>query len=187
MTNAIETIEITSEHRYAYYQDESFDYLKEYDWDCWGLFTISRGMNAADLALDTFGLNKRLESIMENKEFSWNDSEAVTAISKAITRGGYQHAFINLGYSPWHYLVIYWNPELLIDHDRLISEFREWYEGNVFTVALEKLEKYESLSGKTIEQWETLESVGQVIFTDKFQFSNESCQELLGLPTAVAA
>tara|TARA_R110000803_G_scaffold2373_1_gene8044 strand:+ start:565 stop:1131 length:567 start_codon:yes stop_codon:yes gene_type:complete len=188
MNDLVETIEIKAGYRYASYLDQDrFDYLKDEDWDCWGLFTVSTGMNEVNLALDTFGINERLETVMENNQHSWNDNEAVIALGKAINRAGYQYKFLNLGYSPWHYLVAYWDPKLLLDPKGVLNEFSEWYEGNVFTISLEKLEVYESLSGSTIEQWETVESVGQVIFTDNFQFSAETCQELLGASIAIAA
>jgi hypothetical protein len=46
MEKPIDTIEIDSKTRYALYPDtETWDYLREYDWEGLGVFTISNDRN----------------------------------------------------------------------------------------------------------------------------------------------
>jgi hypothetical protein len=178
MNDAIETIEIDDKTRYALYLDSySFDYLKEYEWEGLGVFTISKSSRTYDLSLDLDGLNNRLENLKEN--YYIEDSQA--AIIKAITRAGYLHKFVTLKDYPsvWHDLVIYWDPKVIPSIDGFLEEFEAWYCGNVYVVALETLETYVGRY-RTIEQWEVSDSIGGILLTDSYKFDYANCDDLLG-------
>jgi hypothetical protein len=179
MEKPIETIEVSDQLRYAIRYDYwPLDYLKDYDHEFFSVFTIRTGDRLSPLELDNFGLNSRLRNALE-----WtkrDDTEAV--LSKILTRAGYNYKFVELQQYPsaWHDLVVYWrDKETIIDG--YIEELSAWYNGNVFTVALEQKETYVGRNN-TIEQWEIIDAIGQVIFTKNYQFTLDTCKELLGEP-----
>ena len=177
MNDAIDTIEIDDKTRYALYLDTwTFDYLKEWDWEGLGVFTLRHGRLTDELELDTLGINYRLREIRGNDFI--DDKEA--AIGKALTRAGYSYKFIGLTDSSyWHEVVIYWDDKQIRNIDGVIDELRAWYCGEVYSVALETLETYTGRY-RTIEQWEVSESVSQVIFTRNYKFDYATCDDLLG-------
>ncbi len=186
----LEVIEIDDNWRYAcYYDDSAFDYLHDYDNDSWGLFTIRHSQWVRDLALNTFGINDRLSSVMEWTEHSWNHKHAETELGKSITRAGYNYEFVQLNggsQCSWSYVVVYWN-DYITEPKGLIDEIKAWYAGEVFTVCLERRDVYYGPNGKTIETWELEEAVSQVIFTRDYQFVADVAEELLGRPQLAAA
>ncbi len=177
MNEPLEIIEIDDKTRYALYLDTwTFDYLKEWDWDAMGVFTLRKSQWSSELELDALGLNSRLREIRGN-DFINNEE---IAIATAISRAGYSHQFVSLNDgSYWHEVVIYWDDNLIKGIDGVIDELRAWYCGEVYTVAIEKLETYVG-TYRSLEQWEVVDSVGQVIFTRNYKFDLETCNELLG-------
>jgi hypothetical protein len=186
-----ETIELTPDYRYAlYYDDTQFDYLHDWDHDSWGLYTISSSRWTSNLSLDTFRVNDRLATVMEWTEHSWNHKHAETEIGKALTRAGYDHAFVSLNggsQSVWAYVVVYWDPNALNDAKGLIGELEAWFSGQVFTITLERREVYYGPREQTIETWEITDSLSNVIFFDDYAFTKENCAELLYAADLVAA
>lgn len=181
MYNDGEIIEINDDYRYvARYDSSYFDYLSEWDVDAWGVFSLATSRWTRELALDTFGVNDRLREITE-----WNREDLESAIGKALTRAGYSYKFVNLNggsQSIWAYVVVYWDPALMADISGLVEELSAWYEGEVYWVALEQRDVYTNSRGDTYETWDVVESVGQVIFTDTYKYTIETCHELLGMP-----
>jgi hypothetical protein len=178
MEKPIETIEIDDKTRYALYPDtETWDYLREYDWEGLGVFTITNDRNCRPLALDALGLNSRLETI--NDSYFIGDKQE--AMAKAITRAGYSYKFVTLRDYPsyWHEVVIYWDENTIRSIDGVIDELEAWYCGNVYTVALETLETYTG-TYRNIEQWEVTDSIGRILFTDSYKFDYANCDDLLG-------
>jgi hypothetical protein len=177
MNDAIDTIEIDDKTRYALYLDTwTFDYLKEWEWDGLGVFTLRKSKWNSELELDALGLNNRLREIRGN---DFIDNEKV-AIATAISRAGYSYQFESLNDSSyWHEIVIYWDDKQITSIDGILDELRAWYCGEVYSVALETLETYVGRY-RTIEQWEVSDSVSQVIFTHNYKFDLETCKDLLG-------
>jgi hypothetical protein len=179
MEQPIETIEVSDQLRYAIrYDNWSLDYLKDYDHEFFSVFTIRKGDRQRDLELDNFGLNSRLRNALD-----WtkrDDTEQVLA--KIFTRAGYNYKFVELqGYpSAWHDLVVYWSDEV-INPEGYIEELSAWYNGHVYRVALEQKEIYIGRNN-TIERWEVIDEICQVIFTKNYEFTLDTCKELLGEP-----
>lgn len=178
------TIDVNENYRYAAYPDhDPFDYLKDYEWDNWGLFTIAINRGYRPLGLDTFGLNDQLTRVAEWHQHSWNDNQLETALSKTITRAGYSHIYLNLnGYSQgdWAYVVLYYKEEWLTDPSGLINELEAWFRGDVYTIALERLETYTSQYGNTKTEWEMVDNIGHVLIHDGNEFTLETCEDYLG-------
>ena len=178
------TIELGERYRYAAYPDaEYFDYLKDYEWDSWGLYTIAIEKRYNRPALDTFGINDRLATVQEHYEFSWNSKTLETELQKAASRAGYKSQWLSLqGYSQgeWAYVLLYWREDYLQDPSGLIQELQAWWRGDVYWIALEKLETYTSATGNTIERWELVDSLSQVIIHDDNPFTLDTCEGYLG-------
>ena len=186
------TAEINETFRYAaYYDEHHFDYLRDWDHDYWGLFTISVAWSMNALELDTYGLNDRLREVMQWTEHSWNHKHAETELGKAISRAGYDYKFVQLNggsQSCWNYAVVYWDTKAITSGDGVIAELQAWYSGEVYTVALERLITYQELGGdRAIERWEAVESISNILFYDGYEFSAKNCDELLDAYQVVAA
>lgn len=185
-----EIIELSDTQRYACYVDtDCFDYLNDWDHDAWGLFTLAIDRQYRPLSLDTFGINDRLQKIVDWYSFDWNDNTLDKQLEKAITRAGYSSRQFSLrGYSQsdWAYVVLYWREDYISDITGVIEELEAWFRGDVFTITLEELVVYKSESGAEKHYWECIESIGGVFFTDSYQFTKETCAELLYAADLVA-
>lgn len=178
------TIDVNEEYRYAAYgENEHYDYLHDQDRDNWGLYTIAINKQYNPLALDTFGINDKLNRIIDWHQHTWNDNRLETALSKSIERAGYKHIYLQLnGYSQgdWAYVVLYYKEEWLVNPTGLIGELEAWFRGDVYTIALERRETYVSQHGNTKEDWDVIESVGRVLIHDYNEFTLETCEYYLG-------
>jgi len=187
MSEALETYQLSDDQRIVVYQDDDyFDYLTEWDHD-FSVFTISSATNLGNLELDNFGINERLMAVMEWHEHSWNHETTNKALGKAIERAGYDYKFLTLqGYSQgeWHYVVAYWEKELIGDASGTLDELYSWYRAGTAIVSLQTKVVYTALDGRTIEEWDREESVGQVLFTDGYPLSKENAMEILGMVNA---
>ena len=183
----METIEINENYRYTADLDmNQFDYLSDWEWESWGMFTIRHADRLRRLDLDTFGINGRIANALDwTDRNDWNH-----VIAKVISRAGYAYEFLDLqGYSQgdWHDVVVYWDPKLITETKGLWGELEGWYCGDVYNVALEQKTIYTSPDGRTIEDWDVIESIGRVIFYGDYQFTKETCDDLLGYALKRAA
>ena len=186
MNEELETYELNDDQRIVVYQDDDyFDYLTEWDHD-FVLFTISSATNLGNLELDNFGINERLMGVMECHEHSWNHETTNKALGKAIERAGYDYKFLNLkglSQGEWHYLVAYWDKELMGDASGTWDELESWYREGTALVSLQTKVVYTSPNGSTIELWETEETIGRVLFSDSYPLTKENAMEILGMKT----
>lgn len=185
-----EIIQVNENYRYAAYPEMDYlDYLHDWDHDAWGIYTLGIDRQYRPLSLDTFGINDRLQRVQDNYAFSWNDNTLDKQIEKAITRAGYKSMTFSLkGYSQgdWAYVVLYWRDDAISDITGVREELEAWFRGDVYTITLEKLDTYKNESGNEKHYWECVESLGQVIFTDSYQFTQDNCAELLYAADLVA-
>ena len=183
----LETYELNDDQRVVISQDDDyFDYLTEWDHE-FSVFTISSATNLGNLELDNFGINERLMAVMEWHYHSWNHDTTNKALGKAIERAGYDYKFLNLkGHSQgqWHYVVAYWDKELMGDASGAWDELESWYRDGAAVVSLQTKVVYTAPDGRTIEEWDGQESVGQVLFTDGYPLSKENAMEILGMVNA---
>jgi hypothetical protein len=88
------------------------------------------------------------------------------AIGAWLTAKGYVFEFVSLrGYSQgeWADILVYTtldNSEYL---DGEIETLKSWFRGDIYNVAKEQRKIYTAEDGDTLEQWETIESVGGII------------------------
>lgn len=183
----METLEINENLRYRIeYDTTPFDYLTDWDWDTWGMFTLRCADRLRRLDLDTFGVNSRMA-----EAFDWIGRDGrETVAAKIASRAGLESKVITLwgsSQSYWHDVVIYWDPKLISDISGLLDELRGWYRGDVYNVYLEQRTEYKSSDGRSIYEWDALESIGGVIFHDSYEFNMDNCKELLGYAISKAA
>lgn len=183
----METLEINDNLRYRIeYDTTPFDYLTDWEWDSWGMFTLRCSDRLRRLDLDTFGIHNRIAQALDWTY--WDDYEQI--ISKIISRAGYNYEFLTLrgyGQSDWHDVVVYWDPEVITDTTRLWDELRGWYRGDVYNVYLEQRTEYKSSDGRSLYEWDILDCLGGVIFHDSHEFNMDNCKELLGYAIPKAA
>lgn len=97
-----------------------------------------------------------------------------SAIGKYLALAGMNYKFVSLrGYSQgdWADVVIYTDEDY--DLKSSAEALDTWFKGDIYTVALEKLEVYTSQSGATIERWEIEDTIGCITFSDDYTL--ESC------------
>lgn len=181
----LETIALGDNYRYALYHDtDYFDYLRDYD-HVFAVYSMDYPGRLGPLELDTYGANDGLEFMLNYRGGIDSRDDDETAARKHLARAGYNCEFVALrGYSQgeWHDVVIYWPDNM--DLTGLWDELRAWYRGDVFAVHLEQLVSYYGTNGRHLEQWESVDSVCQVIFTDDYKFTADNCAELVGEPVA---
>ena len=186
-----EIIQVNENYRYAAYPEMDYlDYLHDWDHDAWGIYTLAIDRQYRPLNLDTFGINDRLQEVAMWHKFSWNNTDLEKQLEKAIARAGYKSKMVHLkGYSQgdWAYAVLYWRDDAIADITGVREELEAWFRGDVYTITLEKLDTYKNESGNEKHYWECVESLGQVIFTDSYQFTQDNCAELLYAADLVAA
>lgn len=183
----METLEINENLRYRIeYDTTPFDYLTDWDWDTWGMFTLRNARWTSRLDLDTFGINRRLAEALDYSGIETMEE----SLAKAISRAGYCYEFLSINggcQSSWAEVVVYWDPKVITDTTGLWDELKAWYRGDVYNVYLEQRTEYKSRDGRSIYEWDVLESIGGVIFHDSYEFNMDNCKELLGYAIPKAA
>ena len=107
-----------------------------------------------------------------NKQLGWVHSKVErhqeeSALGKYLALQGYDYKFVSLrGYSQsdWCDVVIYSNAGYNLDS--CATALDTWFKGDIYTVALERLETYTSPLGKTIERWEIEDAIGCIMLDD---------------------
>lgn len=174
---AIETLAINDALRVASYYD--YDASGPFDWDCIFVQTLRQARNLNPLTSDDGQRAAILEIMEHNPETggtygsSWattaRDNWEQTAISKHLERNGLECHFLQLvgcSQSEWADIVIYAKAGEITDWAPIAREVKAWYAGEVYTLALEQKVIYTSILGNTIEQWELIDSVGEVYLLD---------------------
>lgn len=183
----IDTIALSENYRYARYHDDYFDYLREYD-HVFSIYAMDYPGRLGRIELDTYGANADLAEMLNYRGFNDESDDNETAARKHLARRGYSCEFLELrGYSQreWQDVVAYW-PDTM-DLSGQWDELRAWFRGDVFSIHLEELVPYYGYNGRHLEQWETVDAISCVIFTDNYEFTKENCAELVGEPERTAA
>jgi hypothetical protein len=197
MTKPIETLELSETFRVAAYPD--YDASGPFDWGTVFVQTLRAADRLSNLTSDD-GHARPIAEIIENNPYrsfdgytrerldnrdKWNRD----AITKHLTRAGFDCRFLDLrGYSQgeWHDIVIYAAAGDITEWAGFEREIEAWYRGEVYWLAFERLETYTNENGKTITQWETVDSIGEVYLLDGL--TREIAAEHFNLdPATVAA
>ena len=176
MSEPMHLLQINDTLRVAAY----FDYDAEHP-AAWGVEFVqtlrtARGMS--ELTTDD-GHREAIREIMEHnpetttRGSSWQttrrDDWERDAITKHLNRAGFDCTFIQLiGGSPseWADIVAYWNAGDITNPEAVAREWRAWYAGEVYWLALECADIYTNAAGNTITTWQTVDTVGGIYLTD---------------------
>lgn len=167
LDSGLEPVTLDDKTRAVAYIDTSAISLDEIVGDEFGVYTIStaRGYNQVTQGPLTDQL-KRLEQAGYN--YDWDDEQLQTAIERYLAMSGMQHKAITLqGYSQgeWAEVIVYGD----FDLTGSIKAMRDWWRGDVYLIALERLHVYiEAETGQTIERWEIEDCMGGVILDDEY-------------------
>lgn len=153
--------------------DFDFDYydLGDVLTDDTGVQTLSiaRGYNNISTDDDLKdGIERIVASLNYHTHRSYQDARE-RVISAWLSAKGYAVKFVSLrGYSQgeWADVVMYTPLESDLTADYLNGEartLRAWFRGDIYNVAKEQRKIYRAEDGDTIEQWETIDSIGRII------------------------
>lgn len=172
LDTGIEPVMLDDKTRAKAYIDTSVINLEEIVGDEFGVFTLdtARGYNAIKQGHLTEQL-ERLERAGYNHD--WSKEQLGDAIERYLAMSGMNHKAISLqGYSQgeWAEVIVYGDYDLTGS----IHALRDWWRGDVYLVALERLHIYtEEETGQTIERWEMEDCIGAVILDDEYTI--EAC------------
>lgn len=172
----IETLQISDGLRVAAYYD--YDAESPAAWGAEFVQTLRTARGMLELTTDD-GHREAIREIMEHnpetttRGSSWQttrrDDWERDAITKHLNRAGFDCIFVSLtGGSPseWADIVAYWNAGDITNPEAVAREWREWYAGQVYWLALERADIYTNAAGNTITTWETVDTVGGIYLTD---------------------
>jgi hypothetical protein len=85
----------------------------------------------------------------------------------------------------WHDIVAYAEAGDITDWAGYEREIEAWYRGEVYWLALERLETYRNENGNTITQWETGDTIGGIYLLDGL--TRELASEFFNIDAATVA
>lgn len=196
MSEPVETLEISETLRVAAYWD--YDASGPFDWGTVFVQTLHNADRLNPLTSDD-GHAGPIGEILHNNPFtSFNGYSREQldkrnewerdAITKHLTRAGYDCHFIELrGYmqGEWHDIVVYAEAGDITDWAAMEREIEAWYRGEVYWLALERLETYRNENGNTITQWEAGDTIGGIYLLDGL--TRELASEFFNIDAATVA
>lgn len=196
MSEPIEILEISETVRVAAYWD--YDAGSPFDWDSVFVQTLRQADRLSPLSSDD-GHAGPIAEILHNNPFTSFDGYTRAqldkrdewdrdAITKHLTRAGFECRFLELrgnSQGEWHDIVVYAEVGNITEWDYLAREVAAWYRGEVYLLALERLETYTNENGKTINQWETVDAIGEIYLIDGL--TRELAEPYFNIDAAVAA
>lgn len=176
-----ELFPLDQDTRIAVWQDDYFiDYLKKWDHEYFGLWTLDAARDLRSLELNASNHARALETI---KEWQPRDNRADEML-KHLRRAGYLSKEIALrGYSQGEWLdALIWTTLKENAQEALEAfedELTSWFRDSFYNVALEKRVVYTAPDGRTLEQWEVEDAIGGVLFTNSWKLTKENALEIL--------
>jgi hypothetical protein len=163
----VEPFEFTPTDRITlYYDDDQYDL----DWilgEEVGVYTIEieRSFRALESGPRTKDLDRLIRNLHSGFRTDWRERK-LRAIELYMNLSGLEYRQVSLrgpSQSDWAEVIIYASPDDRVDLEACEEGLRDWFRGDVFTIAHEKLEVYTNHSGNTIERWELQDSIGSIL------------------------
>lgn len=196
ISNPIGTLEISETLRVAAYPD--YDASGPFDWDSVFVQTLRNADRLSPLTSDDGHAGPIAEIIHNNPFWSFDgysrelldkrDEWNREAITKHLTRAGFDCRFLELrgnSQGEWHDIVIYATAGDITEWAAFEREIEAWYRGEVYWLALERLETYKNENGKTISQWETVDTIGEIYLLDGLD--RDTAELYFNIDAAIAA
>ena len=121
-------------------------------------------------APDVIGTLEGVEEAVNNYAYAGYSSVGA-ALVKHLERNGYTAIYKTLlGQCPsdWIDCVIAVPNEGGVDLDGAVSDWGRWYNGDYYTLALERRHVWQDAAGDTLETWDTVDALGAVEFDDVY-------------------
>lgn len=149
-----------------YYDDDQYD-LEWILGEEVGVYTvdIERNFHAIENGPRTKDLDRLIRNLHSGFRTDWRERKA-RAIELYLNLAGLEHRQVSLrgpSQSDWANVIIYASPDDRVDLESCEEGLQDWFRGEVFTIAHEKLEVYTNSSGNTIERWELQDSIGCIL------------------------
>jgi hypothetical protein len=196
MNKPHEILNISDTLRVAAY----YDYMPDgpFDWGTLFVQTLEHDRFISELSTDD-GHREPIHEILHQNPFTSfdgysrdrltkRDNWREAAITKHLTRAGFDCHFMELrGYmqGEWHDIVAYAEAGDITDWAGYEREIEAWYRGEVYWLALERLETYRNENGNTITQWETGDTIGGIYLLDGL--TRELASEFFNIDAATVA
>ena len=116
------------------------------------------------------GALEEVKEAVSDYDYDSPDSVAV-ALIKHLERAGYMAVYKTLpGQCPsdWIDCVIAVPNESGVDLDGAVNDWERWYNGDYYTLALERRHVWHDDQGATLETWDTVDALGAVEFDDVY-------------------
>jgi hypothetical protein len=165
----VEPFEFTPTDRITlYYDDDQYDL----DWilgEEVGVYTIDieRSFRAIESGPRTKDLDRLIRNLHSGFRTDWRERK-LRAIELYMNLSGLEYRQVSLrgpSQSDWAEVVIYADPTDRVDLEACEEALGDWFRGEVFTIAHERLETYtaESNPDIKIEQWEVQDTLGCIL------------------------
>jgi hypothetical protein len=166
------------DNRVSVYYDECQYTADELLGDGFGMFALrlDRGYRRQDFGEFTDELNLLCNRI--------DYSQYESAIGKYLHLAGQHYRVIQLqGYSQsdWANVIVY-SPDDFVETPEFRTALRDWWRGDVYYLVHERRELFTNTDGtKTIEQWETVDSISGIMVSDIRELT-QICRDTFTLP-----
>ena len=164
----VEPYEFTPTDRITlYYDDDQYD-LEWILGEEVGVYTIDieRNFHAMESGPRTKDLDGLIRNLNNDYRTDWRERK-LRAIELYMNLSGLEYRQVSLrgpSQSDWADVVIYADPTDRVDLEACEEGLRDWFRGDVFTIAHESLEVYTNpANGRTIERWELQDSIGSIL------------------------
>lgn len=178
MYKVTEPIPFGEDNRVSVYYDESHYTADELLGDGFGMFALQldRGLRRQDFGEFTDELNLLCNRI--------DYSQYESAIGKYLNLAGQHYRVIQLhgaSQSDWANVIVY-SPDDFVETPEFRTALRDWWRGDVYYLVHERRELFTNADGtKTIEQWETVDSISGIMVADYDELI-PICRETFDLP-----
>lgn len=141
-----------------------------------GVYTIdiARNFHPIEQGDRTKDLDRLTRNLCYDYRTDWREKK-LRAIELYMSLAGLDYAHTSLrGHSQgdWADVIIYANPEDRVDLESCSQAINDWFAGDIYTLAYEKLEVYTNASGNTIERWEIEDTLGCILPVRGQSFEN---------------
>lgn len=173
----VELLKISDTLRVAAYWD--YDASGPFDWDSAFVQTLRTAERLMPLSSDD-GHAEPIAEILHNNPYISFDGYSRAgldkrnewerdAITKHLERAGFECRFWNLQgntQGEWADIVTYAETGQITEWEAFKREVEAWYRGEVYWLALERLETYTATNGNTLTQWEAVDTIGGIYLLD---------------------
>lgn len=178
MYKVTDPIMFGEDNRVSVYYDECHYTADELLGDGFGMFTLrlDRHLRRQDFGEFTDELTRLADRVSLD--------QLESAVGKYLAISGRFYKTVQLhgaSQSDWAEVIIYADEPFVYDRE-FITALKDWWRGDVYYLVHERREIYTNADGtKTLENWETIDSVGGIM-SDDYDGLTPICRDSFDLP-----